>query len=149
MERDDFNQFLKHFAASFPDAGQWLTALPNRKETLSQWLAILTAKRVTLELARQALDAIAAGDAQCPKGFERDQWPAFIVRAIRELKLRSDPSFRAESDLTRNREKYTRPPAAVSVWEMVELARRMRKAGASQLEIERAIDEADRIAFPS
>ena len=156
MNAVDFNVWIADYCMAFPETAAWITNMkePQRVQLLGKWREVFEGKRITLELGRQVTAAMVSGEVSAVAAFERELTAAKVVAGAREIRMARGDAYRSEADVVaqrateRNRTKYERPAAAISVWEMVEGYSAMKKSGASQKECDAWLDQKDRESFP-
>lgn len=160
MTPNEFDAWLSDHCSAFPDFGSWIKGGESRASTLARWREVFVYKRITLSAAREATRAMLCGDAESPKAFEREMTAAMIVRACRELRIKSGDVSQSEQELQANMQAARRKrheatsgnpfESAVGgkIWSLVLGYRERKAAGATQQELEVWLDKSDREAFP-
>ena len=154
MSPSEFDLWLQDYGKAFPESAAWVNQLADRDATLNKWRMVFSGKRITLELGREVTAAMISGEVSAVAAFERELTAAKVVAGAREIRMARGDTYRSEADVVaqrateRNRTKYERPAAAISVWEMVEGYSAMKKSGASQKECDAWLDQKDRESFP-
>lgn len=85
MTESEFNnEVMAAFTRTFPSTMEWLAKFnaAGRAAILSQWHAELADQPVYSVTG--AIERIHVGDQPGPAAYDRESWPAFILRAIRE-----------------------------------------------------------------
>lgn len=156
MNTTEFNVWIADYQLAFPETAAWLANIEpdSQVELLGKWRQVFAGKRITLELGREVTAAMISGDVPSVAAYERELTAAKVVAGAREMRMQRGDAYRSEADVVaqrateRNRTPYERPATAISVWEMVEGYKAMKKGGASQRECDAWLDQKDRESFP-